>query len=213
MSDQATYEELIRNFVSKAHEIAQKGLVNCSSGNLSYRLNESEIIISKTGSWLEKITNSEVSVINILSGEVKNGVAPSGEWKLHTAVYLKRADINVVLHCQSPCATSLACIARKPDYNAIIEVPLYIGEIPHLPFCMPGSDLLAKTVSEQPKESNVIQMSNHGQVVLGSTYDEAIERAVFFELCCNIIINTGKHYAPIPGSEIPTLKKYRKQDT
>lgn len=205
-----SFEELLLEFAGRAHEISRKGLVNCSSGNLSCRLSDSEMLISKTGTWLEKLMVDEISVVNIQHGKIRNEVEPSGEWKLHTAVFRKRADVNVVLHFQSPAATSLACLAEKPDYNAIIEVPLYIGNVPHLPFLMPGSDQLAEAVAEQSTHSNVIQMGNHGQVVLGKSFDEAIERAVFFELCCTIILNTGNRYHPIPAEFIPQLKNYRK---
>ncbi|MCI5127253.1 MAG: hypothetical protein D3905_10235 [Candidatus Electrothrix sp. AS4_5] len=38
------------------HKTAQHGLVLCASGNLSYRKDEHQMLISSSGSWLSDIT-------------------------------------------------------------------------------------------------------------------------------------------------------------
>lgn len=204
-------EKVIEEFVFLGREIARKGLVNCSSGNLSTRLNNNQILISQTGCWLENMTGENVSVMEMETGASTNNVLPSGEWKLHAAIYKQRPDVKVILHFQSTNATTLACIEKIPDYNAIIEIPLYIRSVAHVPFLMPGSDELADAVALQCIQSNVIQLSNHGQVALGSNYKEVLERAVFFELNCSIIVKAGMNFNPISEQHIPLLKNYRKQ--
>jgi ribulose-5-phosphate 4-epimerase/fuculose-1-phosphate aldolase len=203
-------DEVMSEFASRGREVASKGLVNCSSGNISFRLNEECILISQTGCWLENMTEVNISVMNIRDGSSINQIIPSGEWKLHAGIYKQRPDVNVILHFQSPNATTLACIDKKPDYNAIIEIPLYIGNIPHVPFLMPGSIELANAVAEQCITYNVIQLSNHGQVAIGRNYKEVVERAVFFELSCSIIIKAGVNLKSIPEFDLDMLKSYRK---
>lgn len=203
-------EEMLSEFASRGREIASKGLLNCSSGNISYRFNAECILISQTGCWLENMTEENISVLYLKDGISINHISPSGEWKLHAAIYKLRPDVNVILHFQSPYATALACVEKKPDYNAIIEIPLYIGNIAHVPFLMPGSVELANAVAEQCISNNIIQLSNHGQVAIGRHFEEVIESAVFFELNCSIIIRAGMNYKPIPEDHLPLLKSYRK---
>ena len=197
-------------FTYWAHQTATKGLLNCSSGNLSCRLDETCMLISKTGSWLENITTGQVSVLNLADGSHLNAVIPSGEWKLHHAIYNRRATAKVILHFQSPYATILACSNEVPDYNAIIEIPLYIGKVSHLPFLMPGSQQLADSVADAAVESDIIQLENHGQVAIGSSYKEVLEKAVFFEFCCRIIVGAANKYNPIFAKDLSQLSKYRK---
>jgi ribulose-5-phosphate 4-epimerase/fuculose-1-phosphate aldolase len=204
-------EKLKEEFAFWSREIARKGLVNCSSGNISFRLNKNYILISQTGCWLENLTAANISVIETETGVNANNVKPSGEWKLHTAIYKQRPDINVILHFQSPDATTLACVEKKPDYNAIIEIPIYIGNVAHVPFLMPGSVELAEAVALQSVHHNVIQLSNHGQVALGKKYEEVFERAVFFELNCSIIVKAGIDFNPIPELQLPLLENYRQK--
>ncbi len=202
--------ELIDEFTRWAHLSAAKGLLNCSSGNLSHRLDDKLMLISQSGSWLENINSNQISVVNLKSGQSQNNVVPSGEWKLHQAVYRQRPDINVVLHFQSQYATTIACSEGIPNYNAIIEIPVYIGEIAHVPYLMPGSEELAAAVAKAAIGSSIIQLGNHGQVVLGRNYNEVIEKAVFFEFGCKIIVEAGNNYYPITPGELPQLMNYRR---
>ena len=48
----------------------------------------------------------------------------------------------------------------------------------------------------------------HGQVVCGKDFDQAFERAMFFEMACRIIINTGQDYTVLSKEEIADLDKY-----
>ena len=76
---------------------------------------------------------------------------------------------------------------------------------------MPGSELLANEVAKAAGESDIIQLANHGQVAIGGNYKEVIEKAVFFELCCRIIVGTGDKYKPIDSGELSQLSQYRKK--
>lgn len=201
------YEE----FTYWAHQAAGKDLLKCSSGNLSYRMDEACMLISGTGTWLENITTEQVSVLNLKDGARLNAVAPSGEWKLHQAVYNRRSDAKVVLHFQSPYATILACRSEVPNYNAIIEIPVYIGKVSHLPYLMPGSEQLANAVADAAGESELIQLANHGQVAIGRNYKEVVEKAVFFEFCCRVIVGAADKYIPICEEDLPHLSQYRKK--
>lgn len=202
----AAYDE----FIYWAHQSVAKGLLNCSSGNLSHRLDDTRMLISQTGSWLENITTEEVSALSLEDGALLNSVVPSGEWRMHHAIYNRHNDAKVVLHFQSPYATILSCSNAVPDYNAIIEIPLYIGKVTHVPFLMPGSQQLAGSVAEAAMASNIIQMANHGQVAIGMNYKEVLERAVFFEFCCRVIVGASDKYNPIGAEDLPQLHQYRK---
>lgn len=168
------------------------------------------MLISETGSWLENITIEQISMIDLNNGQLRNKVEPSGEWRLHDAVYKHRPDTKVILHFQSPYATTIACSKDIPDYNAIIEVPVYIGEVAHIPYLLPGSKQLADAVAEASSKSCMIQLTNHGQVALGKSYKEIIEKAIFFELCCKIIVEAGNKYQAIRSVDLPQLSNYRK---
>lgn len=200
----------ISEFVFWAGEAGKYGLVKCSSGNLSQRIAGQQVLISASGSWLPAINAAEVVLVDTAGNYADGQPKPSGEYRLHLGILNTRKDVNTVLHFQSPYATALACRKHPPDYNVIIEVPVYIGNVVTLPFIQPGSQELAAAVARAAATADLIQLSNHGQVVCGRDYKEVMQKAVFFELACSVIINAGNDLHHIPVEEQLKLSEYTK---
>lgn len=201
--------EYIEQFVAQAHRVGDAGLTICSSGNLSCRIGE-EVLLSGTGSWVPSLTKEKVAVCQLATGEVLNGVKPSMESGFHLGILRERPDVNVVLHFQSPYATAVACMKNCPvNFNVTAEVPCHVGrEIPVIPYYRPGSAELAQAVVNAMKDHNSILLQKHGQVVCGKDFDQAFERAMFFEMACRIIVQSGGDYTVLTPEEIEDLDIY-----
>lgn len=202
-------KEQIAQFVAQSHRVGDAALTVCSSGNMSWRIGD-EVLLSGTGSWVPSLTPEKVAICKLDSGEVLNGVKPSMEHGFHLGVLRERPDMNVVLHFQSPYATAVACMKQTPkNFNVTAEVPCHVGsEIPVIPYYRPGSPELAEAVIVALKEHNSALMLKHGQVVCGATFDQAFERAMFFEMACRIIILSGGEYTTLTPEEITDLNTY-----
>lgn len=210
MADQTRLDKELGKFVKWARRAGKYNLASCSSGNLSHRPDENTILVSRSRSWLSNLKTDEVVVINSVNGEILTGGKPTGELPLHLAVLNSNPGINTVLHFQSPCATALACRKSQPvDYNVIIEVPIYIGNIVHVPYIMPGSQQLGEAVANAFTSAGIVQLQNHGQVVTGKNYREAIQKAVFFELACRIILSNNTDIRVLQQDQISKLTGYR----
>ncbi len=205
----ATYKQ-IEEFVRQARRVGDAGLTICSSGNLSWRLPDGEVLLSGTGSWVPELTADRVSVCRLESGEILNGVRPSMESTFHMGVMRRRPDVNVVLHFQSPYATAVACMDNRPtNFNFTAEMALHVGEeIPMIPYFRPGSPQLAEHVIEAMAEHNSVMLLKHGQVVCGKDFDQAFERAMFFEMGCRIAVLNGNNVDPLTRNEIDDLESY-----
>ena len=201
--------EYIEEFLAQAHRVGDAGLMVCSSGNLSWRIGD-EVLVSGTGSWVPSLQKEKVSICHLATGEVLNGVKPSMESGFHLGVLRERADVNVVLHFQSHYAMAVACMKNRPTrFNVTAEVPCHVGsEIPVIPYFRPGSPELAQAVVAAMKEHNSILLLKHGQVVCGKDFDQAFERAMFFEMACRIIIQSGGDYTVLALEEIDDLETY-----
>ena len=79
---------------------------------------------------------------------------------------------------------------------------------PRIPYLRPGSPELAKAVVEAMRKHNSVLLTNHGQVVCGKDFDQAFERAMFFEMACRIIIQSGGNYSVLSTREIEDLDIY-----
>lgn len=202
-------DQHIQSFVAQAHRVGELGLTICSSGNLSWRIGK-QALISGTGSWVPSLRPDQVSLCNVASGEILNGVKPSMESVFHLGVMRQRPDVGVVLHFQSPYATQVACSAVRPkSYNVTAEIPLHVGRvIPEIPFYRPGSSQLAEAVVNALKNRNSALMLQHGQVVCGKDFDDVIQRAMFFEMACRICVLADMKPAVLTEDEVDELEQH-----
>ncbi len=187
-------------FAAAARRAGALRLMQCSSGNLSCRLDAGRMLVKASRAWMADLTSQQVALCNIADGASLNGQTPSVEIAFHAGILRCRPDVNVVLHFQTPAATTLACgHPEAMNFFVIPEIPVYIGAIGIVGFLDPGSLPLADAVTEAMKTHNLAILKNHGMVTVGKSYDEAIQRAVFFELACEIILRGGSRVEPLPA--------------
>lgn len=199
----------VEQFIAQAHRVGNADLTICSSGNLSWRIGE-QVLISGTGSWVPTLQKDKVAICDVATGASINGVKPSMESGFHLGVLRNRPEVNVVLHFQSTYATAVSCMKQRPEnFNVTAEIPCHVGaEIPVVPYLRPGSPELAKAVADALIDHNSVLLTNHGQVVCGKDFDQAFERAMFFEMACRIIIQSGGNYTVLTPEEINDLEVY-----
>jgi len=202
---------LIEEFVSVGHQVAQHGLVICSSGNLSCRVDDEYMLITATGVWLSKLTKDEVALCRISNGASLNGKKPSIELGFHRGILSTREDIKVVLHFASPSATTLACSKdlTTDRFSVIPEIPYYIGPVAVVPYFAPGSSDLAAAVTAAIYEHDLIILQNHGQVTVGKDFRDALRKALYFEFTSSICLRAGNNLQTLDKEHVEALYRAR----
>ena len=191
-SDEMTdiQEQVVREFIQACHDTAARGLVRCSSGNMSLRLDSDRMLITTSRSWMEDLSADDVCVCRISDLSTMDEKKPSVEMGFHAGILRARPEVNVVLHFQTPCATALASRdIENIDYFVIPEVPFYIGPVARVGYSQPGSEILAKSVTDAMRTHDMVTIVNHGQVTVADDFAHAIQNASFFELACEIIVH------------------------
>ncbi len=197
-------------FVAACHEAADRGLMRCSSGNLSWRVGDGRMLVTRTRSWLGRLTAGDIAVCAIEDGASLNGVKPTVEIGFHAGILRARPDVNVVLHYQSPCATALACQRRKrTNYFVTPEIPFYIGPVAEVGYYPPGSRELADAVIGAMVGHDLAVMANHGQITVAQDFDHVIQNAEFFELASQIILSSGRTLNPLSAKAVRLLRAQR----
>lgn len=191
-------DEVLDRFVEACHDIDRRGLLRCSCGNLSLRLDAERMLITATGSWMGRLTREQVAVCRIEGGSMIEGAKPSSEVGFHAGVLKARPDVNAVLHFQTPFATALACRpADSVRYDVIPEIPFYVGAVKRVPYYPPGSPDLAAVVTKAMRQHDMVMMANHGQVTVGRDLDHVMQNAEFFEFACQVVVINGAALTPL----------------
>ena len=199
-------------FIDACRRVVDHGLLRCSSGNLSWRINDEHLLITGTSTWMEAMTREHVALCRLSDGASLNGVKASKEIGFHAGVLRERPTMHVVLHCQSPHATVLACTDRAVD-NVFVtpEIPYYIRPVAAIPYEDPGSVALADGVTNALKGHDMVILRNHGQVTVGEDFNDAIQRACFFDMACDIILRADERLTALSDEAVRLVGRSTKK--
>lgn len=176
--------ELIDELIEVGRDAVGRGLVLASAGNLSVRVSENEFAVSASGTWLDRLTREDFSVLTLDEAETGSpqagGPKPSSEWKLHHRAYRARPDIECVLHLHPRTAVVLASLGREVRLLTL-DHAYYLGSIGVTPFFHNGTDELADTAAEQLRKHDCVIMQHHGCSVVADSVSMAYRRALNLE--------------------------------
>jgi ribulose-5-phosphate 4-epimerase/fuculose-1-phosphate aldolase len=221
----AVEEALLSEIVEASRDADRLGLVLSSSGNFSVRLGRGRFAITASRARLGKLRREDLVILGLppkpadssgpaAPAQPEPARRPSAETPMHRFLYAERPRAGSILHFQSPAATALACGAGPlPDLAFIPEIPVYIRKIGEVPYFPPGSEALARAVAEAFRDGEVrlVHLRNHGQVVIGDTPSQALERATFFELAARICLlaEGPRPLRRFSEAELKTLMSYK----
>ena len=114
----------------------------------------------------------------------------SSEIEMHLLIYDLRPDVNAVVHCHPPCATSYAAAGIPLNKALISEVVLALGCIPIAEYGTPGTPELTDRLKPYVSNFDALLMANHGVVTYGSDLMDAYNRMDTVEHFAKISINT-----------------------
>lgn len=181
-------EGLIKKIIEFGKEAYNKGLIWGNSGNISHRLDNDIFIISGSGAHLEKLSENDLVMVHLQDDKVEGKAKPSIETVMHTEVYRARKDVNVVFHSQPTFTTYISCTDIEVDTKLFPESMAYIDKIQRVSYHHPGSQELARAVSEKIKDCDVLILSNHGTICTDVSLGDVLLKTQTLELLCKMIV-------------------------
>ncbi|UFU02880.1 class II aldolase/adducin family protein [Ruania suaedae] len=181
------------SLVEAGRRLVAAGLSPGTSGNLSARDGE-RILLSPSGIPLDELEASALSVVD-LDGRHLRGPKPSKEVWLHRAMYRRDGATAVVVHTHSVHAVAASCLepwdARTalPPYTPYL--PMKLGQVPLVPYADPGDRAQAEAIEALSQPVRAVLLANHGPVVAGGTFAEAIAGAVEIEEAARVTMLLG----------------------
>ncbi|WP_201004009.1 class II aldolase/adducin family protein [Paenibacillus glycanilyticus] len=159
-----------------------------TSGNISARINDEQMIITASGTFMGNLSEEDFAEVNIVTGNTEGKRKASKETPFHLGIYRERKDVGAVLH-SSPFYTTMFSCADEPILSELfIETMYYLENIAYVDYYHPGTQELADAITEQAGKANIIMMRNHGVVVYDDTIDEALMRLETLEMACRMIV-------------------------
>ena len=182
----------------------ERKLTVSAGGNMSMRINESEVIITPSGRN-KGLLNPEDMVKLSLDGEVLAGGKPSIEHRFHLALYRNNPETGAVVHCHPLHCVALAVKGEGMKCNITPEGVLLLGQVPMVDYFTPGSEDLVEAVAAAG-DARAMLMARHGALTQGRTIEEAYNRMEELEFQAALQLMVGD-VEDLPEDEIARLSR------
>ena len=174
-------QNLRQEIVDRSLAAFRAGLFSGTSGNMSCRAAEDEMLITPTSVRYDVLRAEDIVRMKLDGTVLEGDLPPSSEWRLHAAVYKAYDRTNAVFHTHSPYATAFAAV-REPIPAVLIESCIFLGgEIRCAAYAAPGTERVGENAIPVLRGRGGCTLANHGVLAVGEDLAQAYLRAEYIE--------------------------------
>jgi L-ribulose-5-phosphate 4-epimerase len=192
----------LRREVCALHaELVRNGLVAWTSGNLSARVPDEELMaIKASGIPYDELTPEAIVVCDLYGHLVDGDLAPSSDAATHGCIYRHMDEVGGIAHTHSAYATAWAARGEAIPCVLTAMADEFGGAIPVGPFALIGDEEIGRAVVETlaGHRSPAVLMQSHGVFTVGAGPRDALKAAVMCEDAARTV-----HLARALGDPIP----------
>jgi L-ribulose-5-phosphate 4-epimerase len=194
-------EKLKEELVQLHLELPKNNLVAWTSGNVSARDRETNLVVIKpSGVRFEDLTAETMVVVDIDGNHVEGRYKASSDTASHCYIYRHMPEVFGVVHTHSRYATAFAVVGRPIPCHTTAMGDEFGGEIPCGGFALIGGEEIGQRVVEalEGSRSPACLLVNHGVFAVGPTAEKAVKAAVMTEDNAAIMYLAYQLGDPIP---------------
>jgi autoinducer 2 (AI-2) kinase len=205
----AAAADLRGELIAVVKELYATQLITATGGNVSVRIpGGDQCWITPSQSFKGELRPESLVRIDLDGTPLDDGApSPSSERQMHCAIYRARPDAAAVIHAHAPHATIL--VNSGLPFLPVSTEAAFFGDIPRVPFIMPGTDELAHAVGEAARQSWAVLMQNHGLIVAGRSLRRAADMVEIVDRSAEVILGcyaVGKTPPTLPDDVVEMLQ-------
>ena len=177
-----------REIVRICTRLYERGLIAGPDGNVSVRLPGDRVLVTPAG--MSKVDVTEEDLVELsLDGQQRRGSRrASSEVAVHLRIYLRRPDVQAVVHAHPPTATGFAVAGESFAACVLPEIIYQVGWVPLVPYATPGTTALDDAFEPYVARHDAFLMANHGATTVGSSLLIAHQRMESLEHTAKILL-------------------------
>ena len=178
--------QLRTEMVDICRRMNSSGINQGTAGNLSARI-DGGFLITPTSLPYERMGPEDIVEMDF-DGTYAGKHRPSSEWRFHRDILKNRRDIDVVLHCHSVYATTLAVHHKNiPSFHYMTGVAGGT-DIRCSPYATFGTQELSDNALAALEDRLACLLGQHGQISLGKNLEHALWLAIEVETLSRLYV-------------------------
>ena len=166
------YRAALNALINIGRELWERRLVTGTSGNLSARLDDGSLLMTRAGISLRDLSGRDFVVTDAAGNPTGKNRRPTSEYQLHVAAYQTRHDISVALHTHPTfCVVWSKCNAVLP--RDTVGARESLRDVAVAAYERPGSAELANAVAGALSRADNVLMTRHGFLAVSSSVEDA----------------------------------------
>ena len=202
--------KLRENICQFATSLFERGITHGSTGNISVRLNDYEILVTPSGSSFGRLDPNDIVKIS-KSGEFSGALPPTKELPLHQAFYETRGlKSGAVVHLHSTHSVALSMLPEIDEDNVLPSYTPYsimlLGKVKLLPFFVPGDPAMGDAIRGLAGKRSAVLLANHGPVVSGKDLEASVNAIEELEATAKLsLILKGMNVRSLNDNQISSV--------
>ena len=191
--------------LNAALKLDRYGLIALSGGNVSWRMDSGEVLVTPSGMIYDDMVPEDILVVdldgNIIEGERKASV----DTEALLYIYKNMLQVNAVIHTHQPYATGLGLVMDELPCNLSTMANATEGPVAVAEYGDPGSLSMGVEAVKAIGDRLAVVLKHHGVIAVGRDLRQALFSCVYLEEAAktvSVALSTGMPMATMTQEQI-----------
>lgn len=199
------FEDQKQAVLDAALKLDRYGLIALSGGNVSWRMDTGEVLVTPSGMIYDEMTKDDVLVVSIDGEVIEGSRKPSVDTEALLYIFKQMPGVNAVIHTHQPYATGLGLVMDEIPCNLSTLANATEGPVAVAAYGDPGSLSMGVEAVRAIGDRLAVVLKHHGVIAVGRDLRQALFSCVYLEEAAKTVavaLATGREMAVMTQEQI-----------
>ena len=164
-----------------ARQMKQNRLVSLTGGNVSWRLEDGNVLVTPSGMDYDRIEPEDIVAVDARGRVLDGRRKPSSDLSALLYIYEHMPTVNAIIHTHQPYATALGLVMDEIPAALITVIDACHAAVKVAPYTRSSDINMGMLTVEYAGDALAVVLKNHGVMAYGADLSEALCSAVYLE--------------------------------
>ena len=191
--------------LNAALKLDRYGLIALSGGNVSWRMDSGEVLVTPSGMIYDDMVPEDILVVDLDGNIIEGARKASVDTEALLYIYKNMPQVNAVIHTHQPYATGLGLVMDELPCNLSTMANATEGPVAVAEYGDPGSLSMGVEAVKAIGDRLAVVLKHHGVIAVGRDLRQALFSCVYLEEAAktvSVALSTGMPMATMTQEQI-----------